>query len=128
MAGPRTIGEHVVPTLTRAAHEAGRAAPRVVAGMHVLLTNDPAAARERVARAIAKYRMMPSYRTLIEREGSDAPDALALIGDEQTLDAGLARLRDAGATDFEAAVVRADEEDTERTLGWLASRCDGGDA
>jgi F420-dependent oxidoreductase-like protein len=126
MAGLRTIAEHVVPKLTRAARDAGRPAPRVVAGMHVLLTNDPQPARERMARGIARYRLMPSYRALIEREGSDAPEALALIGDERALDAGLARQRDAGATDFEAAVLRADAAEQSRTLDFLASRLASG--
>ena len=40
MADERAIGSYVVPTLTRAAEDAGRPAPRVVAGIPVCLCGD----------------------------------------------------------------------------------------
>jgi F420-dependent oxidoreductase-like protein len=125
MAGFRTIAEHVVPKLHRAAREAGRPVPRVVAGFHVLLTSDPGPARERLSRSMEKYKQMPSYRAMMEREGTDASEAFGLIGDERALDTGLARLRDAGVTDLEALILRTDAETRLRTLDYLASRCRG---
>lgn len=52
MTGPRTLGNHIVPTLRRAAADAGRTA-RVVAGLIVCVTDDAAAARDHVNREFA---------------------------------------------------------------------------
>ena len=65
---------------------------------------------------------MPSYKANIDREGSDAPSSFALVGDESELDAGLARLRDIGVTDFEANILDLEDGARERTLDFLASR------
>jgi len=49
MTGPKTLAQHILPTLREAAKQAGRPEPRVVAGFPVILTNKPGAllARER---------------------------------------------------------------------------------
>jgi F420-dependent oxidoreductase-like protein len=125
MTGPRTIESHIAPKLRAAAREAGRPEPRIVAGMHIALTSNAEAAVERLGRKIAVYGDLPSYRAMLEREGGARPEDLALIGDEKVLDAGLARLRDAGASDFEAVVVPTDEGAEERTLAYLESRLRG---
>jgi F420-dependent oxidoreductase-like protein len=125
MTGPRTIESHIAPKLRAAAREAGRPEPRIVAGMHIALTSNAEAAVERLGRKIAVYGDLPSYRAMLEREGGARPEDLALIGDEKVLDAGLARLRDAGASDFEAVVVATDEGAEERTLAYLESRLRG---
>ena len=65
---------------------------------------------------------MPSYKANIEREGSATPADFAILGDEQTLDAGLQRLRDIGVTDFDANILSIEEGSRERTLEYLASR------
>jgi F420-dependent oxidoreductase-like protein len=69
LAGPRTIGEHVVPLLTAAAESAGRARPRVVVGLPVAVTPDPDRVRAEVASAYAGYAALPTYRTALDREG-----------------------------------------------------------
>jgi F420-dependent oxidoreductase-like protein len=122
MTGLRTIEHHIAPKLRAAAAEAGRPDPRMVAGMHIVLTADVETARERVARKLAVYRAMPSYAAMLEKEGADDISELALVGDEKALDAGLDRLRDMGVSDFEAAILRAEEGSRERTLDYLASR------
>jgi F420-dependent oxidoreductase-like protein len=122
MTGPRAIETHVLPTLRAAAREAGRPEPRVVAGMHIVLTNRPDAAKERLAKTFARYAQMPSYRAMLEREGNADPGQLALIGDEAALDRGLERLRSLGVSDFEGVIARVDEGAEERTLAYLASR------
>jgi F420-dependent oxidoreductase-like protein len=124
MTGPRTIESHVVPKLRAAAAEAGRPAPRVVAGFHVVLTADPEATRERLRRGLTMYGRLPSYRAMLDREGVDDPVELAFVGDERALDAALGRLRDVGVTDLEAVVMRADDGSDARTLDYLASRLD----
>jgi alkanesulfonate monooxygenase SsuD/methylene tetrahydromethanopterin reductase-like flavin-dependent oxidoreductase (luciferase family) len=64
--------------------------------------------------------MLPSYRAMLDREGVDGPADIALIGDEATVRAGIARLRDAGVTDFNAELVSTGEGVVERTLDLLA--------
>lgn len=122
MTGPRTIERHIAPKLRAAASEAGRPPPRIVAGMHIVLTSDEAAARERVGKMISLYRQMPSYRAMVEKEAAGDLADLAIVGDEQALDAGLDRLRDLGVSDFEASIVATDAGAEERTLRYLESR------
>jgi len=104
MTGPRTIAEQLVPDLRAAAAEAGRPAPRVVAGVPVCLTNQPDRAREEAARTFAVYGTLPSYRAMLEAEGASGPAEIAVAGDERTLEEALARFADAGATDFHASL------------------------
>ena len=121
MTGPRTIEAHIAPKLRSAAQAAGRPEPRIVAGMHMVLTRDVEGVRSRLTRRLAMYAAMPSYRAMLEREGGAHPADLALVGDERELDAGLSRLRDLGVSDFEAAIVASDEGAEERTLDYLES-------
>ena len=122
MVGPRTIERHIVPRLQAAANAAGKPRPRVVAGMHIVLTADVDAAKERLRRMLTMYSQMPSYRAMLEIEATDDLLNLALVGDERTLDAGLDRLRDIGVTDFEASIARGEPGSEDRTLDYLASR------
>lgn len=122
MTGPQAIGSHIAPKLVEAAEQAGRPTPRIIAGLPIILTNDPEGARARVAEALAIYGMLPSYRAMLDKEGADGPADVSLIGDEAELDAGLARLRDAGVTDFDAAVFPLEPGADERTLEYLQSK------
>jgi alkanesulfonate monooxygenase SsuD/methylene tetrahydromethanopterin reductase-like flavin-dependent oxidoreductase (luciferase family) len=121
MTGPKTVESHVVPLVTAAASSAGRPAPRVVVGLPIRLTNDPDGARAAANKDYAIYGTLPSYRAMLDREGAAGPGDIALVGDEAALTAGLQRVRDAGATDFEAAPFGNGDE-IERTLAYLASR------
>ena len=58
------------PTLRKAAEEAGRPAPRVVAGLPIALVRDAAAARETASKQFAIYGQLPSYRAMLDREGA----------------------------------------------------------
>jgi F420-dependent oxidoreductase-like protein len=122
MTGPRTIETHIGPKLRQAARAAGRAAPRLVVGMHIALTSNNEAAQERLSDLLALYAQMPSYRAMLEKEGSQSPAALALVGDEKFLDAGLDRLRGLGVSDFQASILRTEEGAVERTLDFLQDR------
>lgn len=119
MTGPRTIEHHIGPKIRSAASEAGQPDPRIVAGMHIVLTSNMAAAQERVAKRLAIYSQMPSYRAMIEKEGGADVADLALVGDEKVLAAGLQRLRDVGVSDFQASVMRVEEGSDIRTLEFL---------
>ncbi|MEM9176422.1 MAG: TIGR03564 family F420-dependent LLM class oxidoreductase [Myxococcota bacterium] len=122
MTGPKTVEEYVRPTIEAAAKEAGRASPRIISGLPVVLTNDEAAGRERISELMDAYNTIPSYRGVLDREGAASPGDVALVGDEGRLDEQLARLRDAGVTDLNAAIIPIDDGATERTLDFLASR------
>ena len=121
MTGPATVESHVVPLLSKAAADAGRSAPRVVVGLPIRLTNDPDGARAQANDQFAIYGTLPSYAAMLEREGAASPGDIALVGDEAALTAGLQRVKDAGATDFEAAPF-GNTEETDRTIAFLASR------
>lgn len=128
MTGPRTLAGKVAPGVRAAAEEAGRPAPRIVAGTPVLLTDDPDGARETAAKVFTIYGNLPSYRAMLDEEGVAGPADLALVGDEKTLEEGIRRFADAGATDFHAAVfphgtdAKQAVQRTQTLLGELAGR------
>jgi len=122
MTGPKTIEGHIAPKLRAAAKDAGRPEPRIVAGLPIVVTNDPDAAREKISRGMATYGTLPSYRAMLDKEGAGGPADVAIIGDAKTLDAELDRLRDIGVTDFDAAIFPVDPGAEERTLAYLESR------
>lgn len=99
LAGPRTIGEFIVPTITKAAVEVGRPAPRIIAAVPVLLSEDVDGARTIAAEQLRFYETIPSYRNVIAREGLASIADLAAIGPEETVLDQLRRYLDAGATD-----------------------------
>jgi F420-dependent oxidoreductase-like protein len=103
MTGPKTLREHVVPRLREAAVEAGRPAPRVVAGLPIAVCDDPAEARARAAEAFVVYGSLPSYRAMLDREGVGGPADVAIVGNEDAVREQLAGLAAAGVTDFLAA-------------------------
>jgi 5,10-methylenetetrahydromethanopterin reductase len=119
MTGPATLAEHTVPTISAAAAEAGRPAPRIVVGLPVCVTDDVAGARERAAKMFAMYGFLPSYRAMLDREGAEGPADVAIVGDEATVAAGLQRVADAGATDFSAAEFAVDADEKQRTRDLL---------
>ena len=121
MTGPKTIEEHIAPTINAAAAAAGRSAPRIVCGLPICLTDDVDGAREHIAKTLEIYGMLPSYRAMLDREGVAGPAELAIVGDEATLRAAIARLRDAGVTDFSAAVIAAAGGNLDATLDLLQS-------
>jgi F420-dependent oxidoreductase-like protein len=128
MTGPRTLGEQIAPDVRAAAEAAGKPAPRVVAGIPVLLTDDPAGARAAASKIFSLYGTLPSYRAMLDLEGVTDPGELAIAGDEKVIEQAICALADAGVTDFHAAIfpVGADAKDamrrTHHLLGELARR------
>ncbi len=122
--GPKAIESHIAPKIREAARVAGRPAPRIVAGLHIVLASaaEVESASAKVGRMLAIYAQMPSYKAMLELEGTSAPAQLALIGDERTLDASLDRLHDIGVSDFEASIVGLGGDSEARTLAYLESR------
>ena len=127
MAPPRAIEAHIVPKLTAAAAEAGRPAPRVVAGLPVAVHGDEQEARAAVAATSGAYAGMPNYQRVLEVGGADGPAAAAIVGDEASVAKQLQGLLDAGATDVWAAIVPVGADraaSTHRTTELLRSLLD----
>ena len=107
MADERAIGEHVVPRITRAADAAGRPAPRIVAGVPVVLCrNDEVdGARTWANKVLGHAEYSPNYQRLIEHgDATDVGDICA-AGDESAVVERLRSFRDAGATDLSVRVL-----------------------
>jgi 5,10-methylenetetrahydromethanopterin reductase len=121
MTGLSTIERHVVPGIAAAALDADRPAPRILAGLPVMLTGDEEAGRRAAAEEFAVYGRLPAYQAMFEREGSAGPSDIALVGGEAQLAAALARVRDAGVTEFQATPF-GDAATIDRTVEFLASR------
>jgi alkanesulfonate monooxygenase SsuD/methylene tetrahydromethanopterin reductase-like flavin-dependent oxidoreductase (luciferase family) len=100
--GPKTLAGHTIPTITAAAEAAGRPAPRVIAALPVCVTDDIDAARSRAAKTFSIYGQLPSYRSMLDREGVEGPADIALVGTEKEVTAGISALADIGVTDFAA--------------------------
>ncbi len=122
MTGPKTIESHIAPRLGAAARDADRPAPRIVAGFPIVVTDDRDTVRDRIAKAIEMYGTLPSYRAMLDREGVQGPEDIAMVGDESALDDQLERLREVGVTDFNAAIMPLEEGADRRTLDWLQSK------
>lgn len=102
MTGPKTLKEHIGPTMRAAAAEAGRPAEsvRVAAALPLAVTEDLDAARSVAAQQFALYGELPSYRAMLDREGFTGPEDAALIGDEKAVWQRLDELRDGGVDEF----------------------------
>lgn len=107
MADERAIGEHVVPTITAAAADAGRPAPRVVAGVPVAVCSpaDVDAARAHTSSLLGHAELSPNYLRLLEHGNADDVGDTMAAGDEDTVLARLRSYRDAGVTDLAARVI-----------------------
>ncbi len=123
--GPRTVREHIAPKLSAAAEAAGRPAPRIIATLPVCVTDDAEAVRGLVAKNLAMYSKLPSYRAMFVREGVEGPAELALIGNEDQVRAKLDELADAGVTDFAASEFTTTDGERERTRALLKSALAG---
>lgn len=122
MTGPATIRDHIAPTITAAAREAGREPARIVCTLPVLVTDDVEGARERAARTFAAYGTLPSYRAMMDREGVSGPADLAIIGSVEQVTERIGEIFAAGATDFVGSVFAGGPE-AQRTRTVLAGLC-----
>jgi 5,10-methylenetetrahydromethanopterin reductase len=124
MTGPRTLAEHVVPTLRDAAVEAGRDASdvKVAASLPVAVTDDVDGARRQAAEQFAVYGSLPSYRAMLDREGYAGPEDAAIIGDEETVSARLDELASAGVDEFTASLFDSSPHVRGRTRELLLSK------
>jgi 5,10-methylenetetrahydromethanopterin reductase len=117
--GPKTLSELTVPTLRQAAADAQRPEPRVVCALPIAVTDDVDAARALAAQAFAIYDTLPSYKTMMNREGVNGPADLAIVGTEAEVRDQLTELASIGVTDFNAGIFSQNPEDTARTRAVL---------
>ncbi|TVZ02587.1 TIGR03564 family F420-dependent LLM class oxidoreductase [Trebonia kvetii] len=103
MANAAAIETHVAPLIRKAAADAGRPAPRIVAGLPVAVHDDVAAARSEGARLYQAYGHLPNYQRILAQGGIAGPAEAVLVGDEDSVAAQIRALFEAGATDVWAA-------------------------
>jgi F420-dependent oxidoreductase-like protein len=108
LAGPRTIAEFVEPAIGKAAADAGRPRPRIIASVPVLVSDDVDAGRAEAVEQLAFYEAIPSYQKVLAREGVTRAGELAVIGTPDSVVRQLESYRDAGATDLVLSPVRRD--------------------
>jgi F420-dependent oxidoreductase-like protein len=131
MADERAVAEHVVPRITKAAAEAGRPAPRVIAGVPVAICpNDEVdEARAWANQVLGQAEISPNYQRLLARGDATTMGHILAAGDESAVVDRLRAFRDAGATDLAVRVLPfgahrdARIESRKRTLAFLASLC-----
>ena len=107
MADEKAIGEHVAPSITRAAEAAGRGAPRIVAGIPVCLCADTEvdAAAARTNRILAEAEMSPNYQKLLDRGDARQVGDILAAGSAERIEKRLRSFADAGVTDISVRVV-----------------------
>ena len=107
MADERAIGDHIAPRITKAADNAGRPAPRIVAGIPVCLcaNSEIDAAKERANRILAEAETSPNYQKLLDRGDARNVGDLCAAGDEDAILARFRRFADAGVTDLSVRLL-----------------------
>jgi F420-dependent oxidoreductase-like protein len=102
MADERAIAEHIAPRITKAADNAGRPAPRIVAGIPVCLcaANEVEAARERANRILGEAEFSPNYQRLLDHGDAKDVGDICAAGDEDAILARFRSFADAGVTDL----------------------------
>lgn len=107
MADERAIGEHIAPRITKAADNAGRRAPRIVAGIPVCLcaNSEIDAAKERANRILAEAETSPNYQRLLDRGDARDVGDLTAAGDEEAILARFRQFADAGVTDLSVRLL-----------------------
>ena len=107
MADERAIGEHIAPRITKAADNAGRPAPRIVAGIPVCLcaTTEVDAARARANRVLGEAEFSPNYQRLLDRGDAKDVGDICAAGDEEAILARFRSFADAGVTDLSVRLL-----------------------
>jgi F420-dependent oxidoreductase-like protein len=122
LAGPKTIAEFIEPTIAKAAADAGRPSPRIIAAVPVLVTDDVDAGRNLAATQLSFYETIPSYQKVIAREGVASVAELAAVGSAESVARQLKTYLDAGATDVVLSPLdRSDDADRESLWAVAAS-------
>ena len=129
LANERAIAAHVVPNITKAAEDAGRPAPRVLAGIPICLCRNEEidVAIEHTNRILSEAEVSPNYQRLLDIGEATSIGDIAIAGDAATIERRLRSYADAGVTDISSRVVPlgATSEESlasaQRTREFLAS-------
>jgi F420-dependent oxidoreductase-like protein len=103
MANATSIEQHAAPLIRKAAADAGRPAPRIVAGLPVAVHDNVDEARSAAARQFTVYGQLPNYQRILAHGGITTPAEAVIVGDEDSVARQIRALFEAGATDFWAA-------------------------
>lgn len=131
LADERAIAEHVAPRIRQAAAAAGRPAPRIVAGVPIVLCarDEVDAARAWANKLLGHAEFSPNYERLLEHgDAKDVGDILA-AGDESVIAARMRAFRDVGVTDFAVRVLAFGRDrdariaSRRRTIEFVSSLC-----
>ena len=134
MADERAIGAHIAPTITQAATAAGRAAPRIVAGIPVCLCADDEidVAVARTNRILSEAEVSPNYQRLLDQGDARSVGDILAAGTEATIEKRLRAFADAGVTDVSFRVVPIGEgrdeliASSQRTRAFVAELAQAG--
>ncbi|MDT3443332.1 MULTISPECIES: TIGR03564 family F420-dependent LLM class oxidoreductase [unclassified Pseudofrankia] len=107
LADERAIGGHIAPRIIKAAEEAGRPAPRIVAGIPVCLClrDQVEEAKARANRILGEAEVSPNYQRLLDQGDAKDVGDLAAVGDEEMIVARIKQFVDAGVTDLSARLL-----------------------
>jgi F420-dependent oxidoreductase-like protein len=107
MADERAIGDHIAPRINKAAENAGRPAPRIVAGIPVCLcaNSEIDAAKDRANRILAEAETSPNYQKLLDRGDARDVGDLCAAGDAETILRRFKQFADAGVTDLSVRLL-----------------------
>jgi len=121
MTGPKTLRDHIIPTLRQSAADAGRpdGSVRTVAMLPVSVTDDVDGARAEAGRQFAMYDGLPSYKAMLDREGFTGPADAAIIGDEATVADKIRELASFGVDEYVGILFDRDAETRDRTRALL---------
>ncbi len=129
MADERSIETHIAPRINAAAADAGRPAPRIVAGVPVCVCDDDQVdqAIERTNRLLSEAEVSPNYQQLLTHGAAREVGDILAAGSEQAVAKRLRSFAAAGATDVSIRVVPiGDDRDAliasrQRTRDFLTS-------
>ena len=112
MADERAIAEHIAPRIAKAADNAGRPAPRIVAGVPVCLcaASEVDSARERANRVLGEAEYSPNYQRLLDRGDARDVGDICAAGDEDAIRSRFRSFADAGVTDLSVRLLPIGED------------------
>lgn len=107
LADEKAIEGHIAPKLNAAAAEAGRPAPRIVAGVPICLClhSEIDTAKVRADRVLSEATVSPNYQRLLDQGNATGVSDILAAGDEEAIRARLASFADAGVTDLSVRVL-----------------------
>lgn len=107
LADEKAIESHIAPRINAAAAEAGRPAPRIVAGVPICLCrpDEVDTAKARANRVLSEATVSPNYQRLLDQGNANSVADILAAGDEEMVRTRLAAFRDAGVTDVSVRVL-----------------------